>query len=124
MQKKNDGVTVFDIDGVLNPTPARGNKGFRADPEKIARLLRLPGPYVCLSYWRAWPEKIDLPFEYTIAKQGNKGDCVPTNAIVVIDDQPSHYGRDVPLYITNGNVGITDADVDAILKRFFDTGDQ
>lgn len=114
------GVTVFDICGVLNPTPARGDNGFRADPDKIARLLRLPGPYVCLSFWRGWPDKIELPFDYTLAPNGNKRDCVPINAIVVIDDQPSKYdGVDVPLYVTDGHVGLTDEDVENILERFF-----
>lgn len=109
---------VFDIDGVLNATPQRGSLGFGADPEKVARLMRIPGPKVCISYWRNnHAHEVKLPFEFTFAPKGNKGDSVPKNALVVIDDEPSHYRIGTPVYKVDGSKGLQDDDVYEILAR-------
>lgn len=113
----------FDIDGVLNNTPARGDNGFYVDPAKVEILKQLPGPFVCISYWRRRPDMGKIPgLRYQCAPVGNKKDCVNTRrAKLVIDDQPDYYKglQNVPVYKVDGNVGLTQEDIDKIKRKYF-----
>jgi len=107
----------FDIDGVLNDTPQRGNKGFYADPAKCELLQQIPGQKVCISFWRGTPQRsqVILPFDFTFAAHGEKRSCCP-NAKLIIDDQPNLYNWWEPIYTTNGSVGLTEDDLLKILE--------
>lgn len=113
----------FDIDGVLNNTPARGDNGFYVDPAKVELLKQLPGPFVCISYWRRRPDMGKIPgLNYQCAPVGNKKDCVNTRrAKLVIDDQPDYYKglQNVPVYKVDGDVGLTQEDIDKIKRKYF-----
>lgn len=107
----------FDIDGVLNNTPQRGDKGFYADPLMCELLQRIPGRKICISFWRGTPqrEQVVLPSEFTFAAHGEKRFCHP-NAKLIIDDQPNLYDWFAPIYVTDGHVGLTEQDVANILN--------
>lgn len=107
-------IIYFDIDGVLNNTPARGNLGFGADADKCELLASIPGKKVCISFWRgADPGAIKLPFDFTLAPNGDKRNC-HEGATIIIDDQPNLYNADAPVYAVNGRVGLTATDVQNI----------
>jgi hypothetical protein len=111
----------FDIDGVLNDTPARGDLGFRADPDKVELLKRLSpfGEFVCISFWRGRPDMPVIPrLKYTEAPMGEKRNSVLTHrTLLIIDDQPDYY-KDlaVPIYQTVGHVGLTEIDINNIVN--------
>lgn len=107
----------FDIDGVLNDTPQRGNKGFFADPKKCELLRRIPGEKICISFWRGTPQRsqVSLPFEFTFAPHGEKRNCCE-GARLILDDQPDLYHWYSPLYVVKGNIGLIEQDLINILE--------
>lgn len=113
-------LVYFDVDGVLNNTPARGDLGFGVDPEKCRILAALPGTKVCISCWRnSDADKIVLPFPFYLAPKGEKRKSHP-HAAIIIDDQPSLYDEDAPLYHVAGPDGLTREDGERLDKRLME----
>lgn len=113
----------FDIDGVLNNTPARGSMGFGVDHMMCNRLkdIRecLHGELVCISFWRGTPQRqeVKLPFQFTWAPHGEKRKSWH-GADLIIDDQLSLYPQEAPVYAVNGHVGLQGSDVAFIVSKY------